>query len=167
MWNLRKDEQLVLLLLIFAFAIGLGIKLLGGIPKPPSSPAPIIKVRVYGAVREPGYYRIPEGSSVKDLLEEAKGVLPWANLSTVNLSSTLSSDRATVYIPEGKLNLNRARAEDLVYLPGIGPELARRIITYREKVEGFMRLSQLKKVPGIGEVRFQRIKDKLTLGNTD
>jgi len=162
MWNLKREEQLVLLFLICAFTIGLGIKLLGGIPTPPSSTPSLIKIKIYGAVKKPGWYEVPEGSSLKELIQrEGDILLPWADLSKMNLSSPISSN--TVYIPEGKLNLNQARVEDLTYLPGIGPELARRIVIYREKVGGFKRLSQLKEVPGIGEVRFQKIKKRLTI----
>lgn len=161
MWNLRREEQLVLLVLICAFTIGLGIKLLGGVPAPPPSSPPLIKVKVYGAVKNPGWYTVPEGSSAEKLIEKAGEVLPWADLSKINLSSPVSSNK--FYIPEGKLNLNRARVKDLTYLPGIGPELARRIINYREETGRFKELSQLKEVPGIGEIRFKKTKHRLTV----
>ena len=162
MWNLRREEQLVLLILIGAFTIGLGIKLTGGIPtSPPPSPPALTRVKIYGAVKNPGWYRIPQGSSLKNLIEMAGGTLPWADLSRVNLSSPVSSK--TVYVPEGKLNLNLASIKDLTYLPGIGPELAKRRVSYRNKIGKFERISQIKEVPGIGEVRFQKIKDKLVV----
>ena len=162
MWNMRKEEQLILLLIVSAFAVGLGIKFLGAKPaKPPLPPPPLIRVKVYGAVKNPGYYEVPESFSVKKVIDKAGGSLPWADLSDVNLSSPLLSQ--TLFIAEGKLNINRAIAKDLTYLPGIGEELARRIISYRKKLGKFNQLSQLKEVSGIGEVRFQKIKDKLTL----
>jgi len=162
MWNMRREEQLILLLLVGAFAVGLGIKFLGAKPaKPPLPPPPLIRVKIYGAVKNPGYYKVPENFPVKKVIEKAGGYLPWADLSNVNLSSPLPSK--TLFIPEGKLNINRALAKDLTYLPGIGEELARRIINHRKKIGKFTQLSQLKEVPGIGEVRFQKIKDKLTL----
>ena len=163
MWNLRREEWFVLLIVIGAFTIGLGIKLLGGIPTPPPpSPTLLITVKIYGAVKNPGQYRVPAESPIGSVIEKAGGTLPWADPSHLNLSTPLSS--TTVFIPEGTLNLNQASLEDLTFLPGIGPELAQRIITYRENAGKFTTLSQLKEVPGIGEVRFQKIKDKLALG---
>ncbi|MCD6406937.1 helix-hairpin-helix domain-containing protein [Candidatus Aerophobetes bacterium] len=120
-----------------------------------------MEVRIAGAVKKPGLYRLPENSSIGDLIRMAKGTLPWADLSSLDLTAPLSSD--IIYIPEGRLNLNQASVEDLTFLPGIGPELARRIVRYREEKGGFDNLSQLKDVPGIGEVRFAKIKNKLTL----
>ncbi|MBE0477597.1 helix-hairpin-helix domain-containing protein [Candidatus Aerophobetes bacterium] len=152
----------MLLLLICALTAGLAIKFMGGIPTQAPYPPTLILVKVDGAVKEPGWHKVPQGSFLKNLIDEAGGTLPWANLSGINLSSPLSSN--TVYhIPEGKLNLNKALINDLTHLPGIGPELARRIVAYREKIGGFEELSQVKEVSGIGEVRFQNIKDKLTV----
>ncbi len=165
MWNLTREEQLVLLLLISAFSIGLGIKLLGGIPtEVPLSSSPFIKVKIYGAVENPGLYEISKGCSLQELVKKAGGFLPWADLSEINLSSPLS-EPTTIYIPEGKIDLNCASSKDLTYLPGIGPEIAKRIVAYREKKGGFKEISELKEVPGIGEVRFRQIKDKLEIKN--
>ncbi|MCD6574358.1 helix-hairpin-helix domain-containing protein [Candidatus Aerophobetes bacterium] len=161
-WNLRREEQLVLLILVGIFTVGLGVKLMGGIPvSPPPPPPELMTVKICGAVKKPGWYRIPEGSLVGSLIKKAGGPLPWADLSVVNPASPISS--RVVYIPEGKLNLNLASVEDLTFLPGIGPELADRIVSYRDKIGGFKSVSQLKQVPGIGETRLQKIKDMLTI----
>ena len=44
-------------------------------------------------------------------------------LRGMNLGSSLE-DKEEIWIPEEKLNINRASQEQLVYLPGIGPVLA-------------------------------------------
>lgn len=165
MWVLAREEQLVLLFVAGAFAVGLGIELLGGIPsEPPQPPPPSIRVRVEGAVKEPGWYEIPQGSSVAELIDEAGGALPWADLSGVHLTNQLF-EPARVNIPEGKLNVNSASVKDLACLPGIGPELAGRIVNQREKKGGFKDLEELREVSGIGNVRFRKIKDKLKITN--
>ena len=52
---------------------------------------------------------------------------------------------------EGALDLNRATADDLVRLPGIGPSLAARILTRRAALGGrFLSADELATVPGIG-----------------
>ena len=65
-----------------------------------------------------------------------------------------------------KIDINRASPEQLTYLPGIGPVLAKRIIEYREQNDGFQDISELQNVPGIGQIKFQKIKDKITLGDS-
>jgi len=162
MWKLTREEQLVLIFLIGVFAVGFGIKLLGGIPvSPPSSPS-LIKVKVYGAVKRPGWYKVTSNSPVKELISKAGGALPWADLSKIDLSTPLSHE-TTIYIPQGKINLNSASEKDLTFLPGIGPELARRIVNYRGKKGEFKSVDELKEVPGIGDSKFKKIKDRITV----
>ncbi len=58
----------------------------------------------------------------------------------------------------GLLDLNRAAAEDLESLPGIGAVLAQRVIAYRKSVGGFQTVEELRNVKGIGSKKFDRIK---------
>lgn len=62
-------------------------------------------------------------------------------------------------IEEGQtpVSLNCAVSSDLEDLPGIGPGLAERIITFRAECGGFQNLDDLKKVKGIGEKLYQKI----------
>ncbi len=63
----------------------------------------------------------------------------------------------------GKININEASAEMLMSLKGVGKVLAGRIVEYRTKSGSFITADDLKKVPGIGEVLFSKIKDSITL----
>jgi len=62
------------------------------------------------------------------------------------------------------LDLNTATAADLERLPGIGPELARRIVAYREAHGPFAAVEDLLQVEGIGPVTLERIRDLVTVG---
>ncbi len=62
------------------------------------------------------------------------------------------------------LNINQAKTEDFARLPGIGPELARRIVRYREKHGAFKRVEDLLAVRGIGHKKWKRIRPYVTLG---
>ncbi len=62
-----------------------------------------------------------------------------------------------------KINLNTASAEQLQTLPGIGPSTAKMIVDYRAKIGKFSRIEEIINIKGIGEKKFQKIKDRLTL----
>lgn len=48
-------------------------------------------------------------------------------------------------------------------LDGIGEKTAQKIIDYREAQGGFKTLEELKNVPGIGDKRFDQIKNDIRL----
>lgn len=140
-------------------------------------------VHVAGKVTAPGLYRLPAESRVADALEAAGGPLPDAVLDALNLARPLSDgeqllvpgpapavgerggDHATsaagasAWRPDGLLDLNRASAEDLEQLPGIGPVLAERVVSHREQAGGFRAVGDLRDVPGIGEKKFQALAE--------
>jgi competence protein ComEA len=66
--------------------------------------------------------------------------------------------------PTAKVNLNTASVEQLTTLPGIGPQLAARIVEYRQKSGRFSSPQELMNVRGIGEKNFQKIEQWLTVG---
>ncbi len=70
-------------------------------------------------------------------------------------------------VVEGPLNINTATAEELEELPGIGPELARRIIAYREEHGPFKSVEDLLNVKGIGPATLQKIRDLITVGEPE
>lgn len=61
------------------------------------------------------------------------------------------------------LNLNTAGAEELAELPGIGEELARRIVEYREENGPFEQLEDIMRVSGIGEGKFANLEGWITV----
>jgi competence protein ComEA len=64
---------------------------------------------------------------------------------------------------EGKVNINTADAAQLESLPGIGPATAQSIIDYREEHGAFKSTEELKDVKGIGDKKFDAIKDLVTV----
>lgn len=62
------------------------------------------------------------------------------------------------------IDINRADAEQLTALPGIGEVLARRIVAYREENGSFLSTQELQNVEGIGEKRLDAILDLITVG---
>lgn len=160
-------------------------------PIAPASPAPSatqsggLVVHVAGAVQTPGVFTLPAGARVIDGLRAAGGAAPGADLSSINLARPLA-DGERVYIPRrgetpppevagggqapsgggssgGKVNLNSATSAELEALPGIGQVLAQRIVDYRTQHGPFRSVRDLLKVEGIGEKKFDSIKDHVTV----
>ena len=67
-------------------------------------------------------------------------------------------------VSDGRININRASHSELMDLPGIGRILAERIIEYRNAYGPYNRIEDVRNVSGIGERRFDTIKDKITVG---
>ncbi len=149
-------------------------------PKPTVTPAPI-KIDVRGAVANPGVYVLPTGSRVEDALAAAGNLLANADDSKLNRARVLK-DGEQVSVPvkgaaplptpnsatnsqttTGKININTAAQAELETLPGIGPTIARNILDYRAQNGAFKTSEELKKVRGIGDAIFERIKDRITV----
>lgn len=157
---------------------------------PPPSP-PLLVIQVSGAVAQPGVYQLAPGSRVQDAIRAAGGALPEASLGTINQAAPVE-DGDMVWVPfsvpengqlpetplafpsrlpesvpevavEFPVNINTATAEELEALPGIGTELARRIIEYRTVNGPFTDPEDIQNVDGIGSGKFEAIKDLITV----
>ncbi len=62
-----------------------------------------------------------------------------------------------------KININTATSSELQKLDGIGEVKAEAIIEYRNKYGKFKTIEDIKKVSGIGDKTFEKIKDKITV----
>lgn len=58
-----------------------------------------------------------------------------------------------------RINLNAAEEGKLERLPGISPNLAKKITAYRAEHGPFRALEDLKEVKGVGEARYQKLKE--------
>jgi competence ComEA-like helix-hairpin-helix protein len=65
--------------------------------------------------------------------------------------------------PTPALDLNRANAEDLDRLPGIGPVLARRILDQRARAGPFRSVDELRAVRGVGPRLLERLRPRVTV----
>ncbi|MCI8411526.1 MAG: hypothetical protein HFJ40_03645 [Clostridia bacterium] len=62
-----------------------------------------------------------------------------------------------------KVNINNATQTQLEELPGIGPSTALKIIQYRNEKGKFKNIEDIKEVSGIGESKYNKIKDLITI----
>lgn len=76
-----------------------------------------------------------------------------------------AQERPATNQPSFVIDINQATAEDFQKLPGIGPELARRIVTFREKHGPFRRVEDLLAIRGIGHKKWKAIRPFLKVGD--
>jgi competence protein ComEA len=81
-----------------------------------------------------------------------------AAVATAPLLARDSKARNSNAVKVAVLDINRASAVDFEKLPGIGPELARRIVTYRKEHGPFRRVEDLLAVRGMGPKKWRAIK---------
>lgn len=137
----------------------------------------MVTVYVSGAVRKPGVIMLPRGERVISAVKKCGDVLPTADTDAINMAEMIS-DGMHINIPEvsgavsgavrigqqpDKININRADEKALDSLPGIGPAMAKRIIDYRTEKGKFKVIDDLKKVRGIGDAKFEKLRDRITV----
>jgi competence protein ComEA len=144
------------------------------------APARKLLVHVVGAVREPGLYRLDEGSRIDDAVRAAGGPKPNADLQLINLAAPVADGQQVVVplrgrgaaagapsapgVPAGgRVHLNTATLEELDTLPGVGPVTAQKILDYRTEHGAFASVDELDAVPGIGPARLAELKKLVDL----
>ena len=136
-----------------------------------------IFVDVKGAVKHPGVFETTKDKRVKDLIEEAGGLLDDADTSTLNLSQKVKDQMVIYVLKHGEkpkqisdsssssntdvININTANKEQLMKISGVGKTKAEASISYREKNGDFKKKEDITKVRGIGKATFEKIKDKI------
>lgn len=151
----------------------------------------VIYIHIVGEVKNEGVVKLKEGQRIIDAIEEAGGVTEFADLSKVNLAFVLSDGQKVeipnvndnvenfMYVTDNsgdniivdngnklneggdKVNINTASQTELETLTGIGPSTALKIIEYREENGKFKKIEDLKNVSGIGEAKYEAIKDNI------
>ncbi|MFG2058867.1 helix-hairpin-helix domain-containing protein [Micromonospora sp. NPDC048930] len=157
-------------------------------PAGSSGVAAQLVVAVAGKVRRPGLVRLPAGARVADAIEAAGGALPGVDVALLNPARKLTDGELVLVgvaappgqaaqpgqpaagpaaggaaAPGGPVNLNTATLAQLDALPGVGPVLAQRILDHREQHGGFRSVSDLRQVEGIGDARYEQLKDLVTV----
>ncbi|MFF1610913.1 helix-hairpin-helix domain-containing protein [Amycolatopsis sp. NPDC058278] len=141
-----------------------------------AAPPAGLVISVIGRVRSPGLVTVPQGARVADVLRAAGGPEPGADVGALNLARKVTDgEQLAVGIPappaapdtpptDGKVDLNTATADQLDTLPGVGEVMAKRIVQWRTDHGGFTKVEQLRDVDGIGESKFQKLREKVTVG---
>ena len=139
-----------------------------------------ITIYISGVVKEPGVVTLKNDKRLADAVKLVGGVTEDADLNNVNLAVKLE-DEMHYIIPKkgesisnsqnnvisnnntnnqnGKININTATIQELDQIPGVGEATANKILTYRDEVGKFKRIEEIKNVSGIGEKKYENMKE--------
>ncbi|MGN1301448.1 MAG: helix-hairpin-helix domain-containing protein [Clostridia bacterium] len=146
-----------------------------------------IILHITGEVNSPGIIEIEEGARLADAIEAAGGLTENADINKINLAyvvkdgqkiniPNVNSVDTSSYITDNigeniiiedinsntnLVNINTATQTELETLTGIGPSTALKIIKYREENGKFKTIEDIKNVSGIGDSKFEAIKDEI------
>ena len=170
-------------------AAGLPAELATAVPSL-GSPTEVV-VDVGGAVARPGVYHLPDGARVADAISAAGGYGARVDAERADRELNLAAvvrDGDQIHVPVrgeagaagtggsgtnggrseggasgGPVDLNRASAEELDTLPGIGPVTAAKIIAAREE-QPFASVDELAARKVVGPATLDKIRALVTVG---
>ncbi len=147
-----------------------------------------IYVDIGGCVKNPGVYKLTEGTRLFQLISQAGGLTDDADTDSINQAEEVyDGQKIMIYsvndnsnsengsygssgngqnssqFSAGKININRADASALQEIPGVGPATAQKIIEYRENSGRFNSIEDIKNVSGIGDKTFENMKEYITV----
>ncbi len=152
----------------------------------PAATPPVVGIYITGEIAAPGVYIINEGSRLANLILIAGGPTADADITAVNLAAVLRDEQhwhiparspdaaplpaglvaagqaapgSAASSPGGKINLNTADVSQLKTLPGIGEVRAQAIVSHREDNGSFTSVDALLNVNGIGVTTLESIRE--------
>lgn len=154
--------------------------------EPQTKPIETIMVDIKGEIKKPGVYQSSQGERVIDVINRAGGLTNKADESQINFAAHVQ-DEMVINIPTkgqmntntplnastpittgnntnsnmNKINLNKADENELQTIPGIGPSKAAAIISFRNENGPFQSVDDLKKISGIGDKTFEKLKESI------
>lgn len=150
-FGFTKTETRVILFILGAFLVGGGIKLF----------------EYYFLSAEEREAQFDYTDSDREFQQRAAGLLRNAQSDTEGVGDRgirqpAEQNKRKSPPPAHSININTAPKDSLMELPGIGEELAERIILYREDHGPFVSIEDLKNVKGIGHKKFEQLRPYIT-----
>lgn len=147
-----------------------------------------VTIYISGEVKNPGVVELKYDARLADGVDLCGGLTEDANLNGINLAMKIKdeghyiipkvgeetkdtvvndneyrNENNTLNEPESnndnKININTADLSELDSLPGFGQVIAQKIIEYRQEHTKFNSIEELMNIKGIGEKKFNNVKD--------
>jgi len=148
----------------------------------------MITIYISGQVKNPGVVTLENNKRLIDAIEILGGTTEDADLNRINMALRIE-DEGHYIIPkigeeisdnmlnnqnnklyngknedtENKININSSSIKELEELPGIGEATANKIFKYREENGEFKSIEEIKNVNGIGDKKYEGIKDLISI----
>ena len=144
-----------------------------------------ITVYVSGQVKTPAVITLQDNGKLRavDAVNAVGGLTEFADTEIVNLAEPLidgqhihiptkeiifqeipaAPNKSTNFAQGNFININTADEKELQKIRGVGPVIASRIVEYRNSNGLFKSIDEIKKVRGIGEKTFEKMKDSITV----
>ncbi|MDU3801409.1 helix-hairpin-helix domain-containing protein [Paraclostridium bifermentans] len=129
-----------------------GVKLCDGL----TDEADTNRINLAMKVKDEGHYIIPKEGEEIELNDSNENVENNNNDGNNNTEGDNEGDNK-------KININGASKEELDSLPGVGEVTAQKILDYREENKEFKSIDEIKNVKGIGENKFNDLKDYICI----
>lgn len=149
-----------------------------------------ISIYISGAVNSPGVVELKSNERLMEGVKLCDGLTDEADTNRINLAMKVKDEGHYIIPKEGeeialndsnenvennndgndstegdnkKININSASKEELDSLPGVGEVTAQKILDYREENKEFKSIDEIKNVKGIGENKFNDLKDYICI----
>ncbi|GAA0090696.1 helix-hairpin-helix domain-containing protein [Paraclostridium bifermentans] len=149
-----------------------------------------ISIYISGAVNSPGVVELKSNDRLMEGVKLCDGLTDEADTNRINLAMKVKDEGHYIIPKEGeeialndsnenaennndgnnstegdnkKININGASKEELDSLPGVGEVTAQKILDYREENKEFKSIDEIKNVKGIGENKFNDLKDYICI----
>lgn len=134
-------------------------------------------VYVKGNIKEEKIVKVKENTTIQEVLNLCGGIMENSDISNIDLKAKVKQgDIIEIPIKEtdkelineenndnqNKININSADKKTLMDLTGIGEKTAEKIIEYR-KENKFKNIEDIKNVSGIGDKKYEKIKNEITI----
>ncbi len=149
-----------------------------------------ISIYISGAVNSPGVVELKSNERLMEGVKLCDGLTDEADTNRINLAMKVKDEGHYIIPKEGeeialndsnenvennnndnnsgegeskKININNASKEELDSLPGVGEVTAQKILDYRDENKEFKSIDEIKNVTGIGENKFNDLKDYICI----
>lgn len=154
--GINKKELIIIGFLLAAFGAGIAVKYSGW--KKPSEYDYSQSDKNFENRLKSSFEELNAGFNDSIALTRKNEIIALAD----SLELTIEKNPVSKKLPSGKININSASAKELSELPGIGEVTAEKIIEFRELNGSFKTAEEIMKVKGIGEKKFNELKEYIT-----